>query len=80
MEIFNDCSWRKLSKCNFFMQTMDAGTSKSSLDQPSEQTDLPDLAEKFISPSSRVLEKSKLHPEPNHKTDDQFIQDNCSIC
>lgn len=62
------------------MQTVDARTRKSSLNRPSEQTDLPDLVGKFSYPASTVLEKSKLHPEPNCQTDDQFIQDICSMC
>ena len=61
------------------MQTMDTGTSKSSLDQASEQTDLPDLASRFSCPSSKVLGKCELHLEPSCQAN-LFIKDNCSVC
>ena len=61
------------------MQTVDAGTSKSSLDQASEQTDLPDLASRFSCQSSRVLGECELDLEPSCQAN-LFIKDNCSIC
>lgn len=80
MEIFNYYSWGKLSKYNFFMQTVDAGASKYSLDQLCEQADLPDLAGTFSGPSSRVLEKPRCISNQATKQNDQFAWDTYSIC